>query len=478
MAKVAPKGSTLEPRLLTLDDVAAYMRMSKPEFCQQLPELSRQGFPDPVPVTGLWDRKVIDIWLDRASGLSSERYGFHAPEPVILDKKKLNPTKRRSPSAMRRYEGYTVSECLDDYMRWFRAHRRRIKETEYQINARIRPHFGHRLVSSLTVHEIRKWHEAIAKSPKSIHVAFGKPRRYGKPPSTPEEKRKRRSTANRDLSILKAALNMALRDGHIDTDVGWRGALQFRQVEVSSAECLSINECQVLMPFLTADFRELVRGALFTGARFAELSVLAAGDFDDRAGSIYLSPSKNFSDRHVILTEEGCAFFRRMTFNLHKNDMIFRRADGEPWRGSDCSHRLKIPCQLAGMRHVTFHMFRHTYASLLAMSGVPIPAIAKNLGHHSTETCEKYYAHFTKNYVVDSIRNGTPRLGIDAHIEGDIRGGKVGIRTNRRDTPVPPPEPRRAQTFTRAELLKRARLRGLTGYSHMSKQQLEQELGL
>jgi integrase len=463
------------PRLMSLKTLAAYLGLSVPELTNQLPGLQEEAFPNPVPVLGLWDRNAIDLWLDRMSGISGQRYSFHPPERQALDPARKHPKERTLPSAnQQKPEGYTVAECLDDYMRWFRAHRRRGRETQYQINASILPHFGHRLVSSLTVKEIRDWHEQIAKSPRSIHVAYGQKRRYAPPPQTEEEKRKRKSTANRDLAILKAALNMAWRDGHIETDIGWRGATQFRLVEVSKAECLSIAECQQLLPHLSPDFRDFVRGALFTGARFAELAVLTAGDYDDRAGSLYLAPSKTFRSRHVILTGEGCDFFRRMTLNLHRTDLVFRRADGSKWMGSDCSHRLKIPCQVAGLRHVTFHMFRHTYASLLAMSGIPIAVIAKNLGHQNTETCEKYYAHFTRNYVADSIRSNTPKLGIDFIADGtsptsNDNPGELDNLTPSPGVPVP--------TFTKKELLQRAKDRGIIRRNAMTKPELIAILG-
>jgi len=465
------------PRMLSLDATAAYLGLTVAQLTNMLPELQERGFPNPAPTLGLWDRKVLDMWLDKESGISERQYGFYPPEAQKLNPAHRTPTKQILPSTGEKPAGYTVAECIDDYMRWFRSHRRRVRETQYQINASILPKFGHRLVSSLTVKEIRKWHDDIAKSPKSLHAAFGQPRRYGPPPKTDEEKRKRKNTANRDLSILKAALNMAYRDGLIESDAGWRGAKQFRLVEVSSAECLSVDECQQLLPHLSPDFRELVRGALFTGARFAELASLTAGDFDDRAGSVYLLPSKNFSSRHVILTEEGASFFRRMTHNLHKGDLVFRRADGCQWLSSDCSHRLKIPCQLAGLRHVTFHMFRHTYASMLAMSGVAIAVIAKNLGHQSTETCEKYYSHFTKNYVVDTIRTKTPKLGIDEPVVGDIRNGAIGIRTNKRSD-VAHTEADRIPYFSIRELRRRATERGIVGRYDMSKEELIKRLQL
>jgi hypothetical protein len=57
-------------------------------------------------------------------------------------------------------------------------------------------------------------------------------------------------------------------------------------------------------------------------------------------------------------------------------------------------------------------VLRHTHASTLAMSGVPMAVIAKQLGHADTRMTEKHYAHLAPNYVADTIRAKFPRLRI------------------------------------------------------------------
>ena len=47
---------------------------------------------------------------------------------------------------------------------------------------------------------------------------------------------------------------------------------------------------------------------------------------------------------------------------------------------------------------ITFHILRHTYASRLAMRGVPLNVIAKQLGHSDTRMTEKHYAHLAPSY--------------------------------------------------------------------------------
>jgi site-specific recombinase XerD len=58
---------------------------------------------------------------------------------------------------------------------------------------------------------------------------------------------------------------------------------------------------------------------------------------------------------------------------------------------------------------VGFHVLRHTHASILAMRGVPMAVIARQLGHSDTRMTERHYAHLAPNYVTDTIRANFPR---------------------------------------------------------------------
>ena len=60
----------------------------------------------------------------------------------------------------------------------------------------------------------------------------------------------------------------------------------------------------------------------------------------------------------------------------------------------------------------TFHVLRHTYASALAMKGVPMGVIAAQLGHADTRITEKHYAHLAPSYVAETVRAALPALGI------------------------------------------------------------------
>lgn len=407
------------PRLMGLSDLAHYLGVKPNALPKLIASFQKIQFPQPLPQFGLYDRKVIDLWLDRLSGITTDgRYNFHPPEYFRIGSP-FAPIKRTSGAIRERLSenSYTVAEAIDNYAAYTREHTVSITRVQWISNATILPHFGHRAVDSLSPAEIRSWHEAIAKTPKVKRVGFGQPRAYCDPPKTPEEIRRRRMTANGHLMVLKAALNLAFREGKVTSDAPWRVVPAFKNVHNAHARYLTVEECQRLVPLLARDFRDLARAAIYTGARLKELTSLVASDFNKEAGTVHFRPGKNRTGRHVILNDEGANFFASRTANLHKDDLIFRRGDGEKWRATDAAHRLLRPVEIAGLEHITFHSFRHTYASMMIQAGASISAVAKNLGHKQTEICERYYAHLRPSFVASEIRGKMPQLNLTGSAE-------------------------------------------------------------
>ncbi len=124
-------------------------------------------------------------------------------------------------------------------------------------------------------------------------------------------------------------------------------------------------------------------------------------------------PGWHAKPRHVILTDEGQSFFENAIMGKKKDALIFTHESGEAWGKSHQKRPLSEACQRVNVKPaISFHVLRHTHGSLLAMKGVPMPVIAKQLGHSDTRMTEKHYAHLSPSYVADTIRQNFPRLGI------------------------------------------------------------------
>ncbi|MDI9849976.1 site-specific integrase [Rhodoblastus sp. 17X3] len=310
---------------------------------------------------------------------------------------------------------YTVANALRDY---FEARERRgskgTKADRHASDARIVPELGDTELAKLTTKRIRDWHSTLAAAAKLVRTKRTAATRATKvlDKSDAEAVRARRSTANRIMTILKAALNHAFHEGRAGSDEAWRKVKPFREVDTPVVHFLTGAECQRLINACDKDFRDLVRGALLTGCRYGELVRMQAGDFNSDAGTITVRRSKAGKPRHVVLNDEGQRLFAELTAGRAPVDFIFRRDDGEQWLPSQQQRPLAAASTHAKFEPpATFHILRHTYASTLAMKGVPMGVIAAQLGHSDTRMTEKHYAHLAPNYVADTIRAALPSLG-------------------------------------------------------------------
>jgi integrase len=308
----------------------------------------------------------------------------------------------------------TVRAVMKTYLEFLDNHRKSGSTARYTVNAFILPELGNLEAESLTVDQLRDWHTKLANSPARQRTKPGKEQNYRANQHDPDWKRRRRSTANRILKILKGGLNYAWNDKKLKSDAAWRRVKPFKGAESARVRYLAIAEAQRLVNASDADFRRLAEGALQTGARYGELIRFKVADFDVKAGTVAVQESKGGKSRHIILTEEGWEFFRSTCVGRSGAEPIFKRADGTAWIRSAQDIPIREASQRAGISpHVNFHCLRHTWASHAVMNGVPLMVVAKNLGHKDTKMVELHYGHLAPSYVVDAIRAGAPRFGVE-----------------------------------------------------------------
>ena len=312
---------------------------------------------------------------------------------------------------------YTVGDAVADYLAEITAEKKpaAVKGAKYVFDAWILPELGSIQIEKLTTDRLNRWRNKLATHPKRVRT-----KRMATEPATrttPDDedaRRARKATANRILTVLKAALNRAFHADRVVSDSAWRKIKPFRKVDEAVVRYLGAAEARRLVNACEEDFRKPVQAALLTGCRYAELARLKCGDFNPDSGTLAIRLSKG-KVRHVVLTNEAKAAFETWTSDRASADLVFLRADGDAW---GTSHQ-KRPLDEASARAkiapaVTFHILRHTHGSHLAMNGVPMGVIAAQLGHADTRMTEKHYAHLAPSYVAQTIRANFPVLGLTA----------------------------------------------------------------
>lgn len=321
---------------------------------------------------------------------------------------------------------FTVRDAWEGYIA--DAERRGMKgvqQTRAAAGRHILPALGEIAVEKLTRARIEKWHSALSKTAAALRTKTGAEDRAARPlPKTDDEIRARKESANRVLSILKAMLNHAkshrltLADG-----AAWREARPFKGTTTARVRFLTPEEAQRLANVCPPDFRLLVEAALHTGARLGELARLEVQDFNAIAGTVLVAESKSGKPRHIVLTDEGVAFFSSQVAGRKAGDIIFQRRSCStrqgrepdllrPWRKSEQFRPMAEACEAAGLDPLTFHELRHTYASMLVNKGVPLAYVGAQLGHSDTRMVEKHYGHLAPSALAESIRTLAPKLNL------------------------------------------------------------------
>jgi integrase len=311
---------------------------------------------------------------------------------------------------------WTVRDAVEHYLTDYTVRGGKARKyVETTFAAHVLPKLGDRKIAELTTATLRAWHRGLATAPARLRTSAVVKVHRSRPLAADDADahRARRATANGILTLLKAALNLAYRDGKAITDDPWRRVGPFQKVQAARVRYLADNEASRLVNACGPDLRRLVAGALLTGCRYQELARLHPGDIDLDARVLTIRASKSGGARVVVLTDEGVEFFRQEMAGKQSKDVLLARADGYPWGKSHQFRPLRAACEGAQIvPSASFHILRHTYASRLAMKGVPMHVIAAQLGHSSVKITERHYAHLSPGYVGDTIRAAFGNLGL------------------------------------------------------------------
>lgn len=129
-----------------------------------------------------------------------------------------------------------------------------------------------------------------------------------------------------------------------------------------------------------------------SGLRIGELLNLKITDIDSERMLLRINEGKGKKDRFTILSESLLVKLRTY-YKLHKPKLYLFEGpkEGTPYSNSSIQKILKRATKKAGMtKNVTYHMFRHSFATHLLEAGTDIRVIQELLGHSSTKTTEIY----------------------------------------------------------------------------------------
>jgi integrase len=224
--------------------------------------------------------------------------------------------------------------------------------------------------------------------------------------TTKDNKRKTTISQNSAVSYfnkVKAALKQAYKDGILQTDLNAK--ISPIKAEETRREYLTIEELNKLVK-TPCNNDLLKRAALFsalTGLRFSDIEKLVWGEIEYIEGQGYFlnfSQKKTKGVEVLPISEQAYQFcgtpgeptakvFEGLEYSAYHNKHLFQ------WIGA------------AGItKDITFHCFRHTFATLQLFSGTDIYTVSKMLGHKDLKTTQIYakIVDDTKRKAADKIK--------------------------------------------------------------------------
>ena len=194
------------------------------------------------------------------------------------------------------------------------------------------------------------------------------------------------NTALSYFNKIKATLRKAYKKGLLQTDIN--AAVDSIKEQESQRNFLTMEEASRL--FRTPCKKEIVKRvcmfSLLTGIRYSDIAKLTWEEVQySKSEGYYIRFKQQKTDRPVTLpiSQEAFEF-------LGEKETQYKRVfyDLKKW---DVDRLLPIWIKDASIeKHITFHCFRHTYATLQMAAGTDIFTVSKMLGHKNIKTTQIY----------------------------------------------------------------------------------------
>lgn len=244
--------------------------------------------------------------------------------------------------------------------------------------------------------------------------------RNGKPVPEFKDKPAAQATRATHLAFIRALLRCASNE--------WRWIAKAPNIKCpvpknKRIRWLTRDEATALIREMPPHFKPVVVFALATGLRRSNIIDLEWSQIDMQRKVAWIHPEDAKSGRAigVALNDSACKVLRdqvgrhnRWVF-VHTESSV--RPDGTRTKEvrkmrSDANTAWRAALKRAGIENFRFHDLRHTWASWLVQSGVPLSALQEMGGWESIEMVQRY-AHLAPNHLTQHA------MQIDAFLAGN-----------------------------------------------------------
>lgn len=269
------------------------------------------------------------------------------------------------------------------------------RNKKYILNAPLVPFFGKIPIGEITAYHTEQFKAQMAK----------------------------KGVSNKTIKNYLTVLNKCLCTAYEWLELkGAPPKIKWPKCNPTRTDFLSPDECELLLNHSKGVVYEMILTALRTGMRQGELKGLqwSSIDWENRSVTVrhsrddrmkmLVSPKSN-RERHIPLDVD---VYEALYKRKRETGYVFLDADKQPFDYHRMERRLTKACKEAGLRKIGWHTLRHTFASHLAMKGVPMTAVQQLMGHSNITTTMRYshLAPSTLRAAIDML-NPKQALNVD-----------------------------------------------------------------
>jgi len=255
----------------------------------------------------------------------------------------------------------TLYDALKEFIEYKSKFLKKGTIVRYIVHSnQIIPVLGEKIVSKITIKDIEDFRDS--RSPSN-------------------------STINRDLEFLRNFFNWAIKKRRYAVVNPVNEVDRFK-VKNIIPNALSIEECEKLLEACDEAFlKTFVMIGLHTGCRLQEILGLQWENIDFEKGTFVLTETKNNKDEIIVMSQKLANYLKSIK---HDDGYVVSKSDGSKYK--DVRKALERAVKKAGIKRITAHSLRHTFATILMDSGVN-PRDIMELGRWSDLSLLQRYAH-------------------------------------------------------------------------------------
>ncbi len=250
-------------------------------------------------------------------------------------------------------------------------------------------------LDKLRRHHLREWRKRLELAPALLSRSKDGEKRT---------KERAKSTVNRDMVPLRAALGQVLKAGAPNTDAAWQEALRpFKGADKRRDLYLDKAERKRLIDAASDEARPFIKALCLLPLRPGALAALKVADFDKRTRALTIGKDKNGNPRQISMPQVFADFFADQVKGKHPAAPLFARAGGEAWNKDAWKYPIKAAVAAARVpAAASAYTLRHSVITDLIRARLPILTVAQ-LSGTSVAMIERHYGHLVRDDAEEAL---------------------------------------------------------------------------